>query len=466
MNEQHAWDLARWDAMETADRVRRREVSAAEVVEAAIVRAERARPLNAIVTATFDRARAEAGRGSTGAFGVVPSFIKDLTQVEGVRTTWGSAASGTFISKTTDDSAKAFARFGLISLGKSATPEFGLTGTTEPLAFGACHNPWDETRTPGGSSGGAAALVASGVVPIAHASDGGGSIRIPASCCGLVGLKVTRGRFDLEGSQVLPVRAIVHGVVTRSLRDTVTFWQALDRAQPAPNLPRLDDIARAPRRPLRIHFSTTSPASTPIDAEVRAALDQTARQCEALGHHVEQVEQIVTPADLEDFASLWAFLGFMQTRLAKVLLHRDFDPALLEPWSQQLAVHFAANKLQHLWRIRRLRQSDQGWLERMGKADVTLTPTIATLPPKLGYLRTDQNFELLRERVTSTLPFTAPFNASGAPALSLPLGRSREGLPIGMQFGSRHGSEALLLELGLQLEAAHPWPQLSPRFLG
>lgn len=463
MNEQQAWQLAPWDAVETADRVRRKEVSASDVIDAALIRLQRAERLNAVVTLTADRARAQASRGSTGPFGVVPTFIKDLHNLEGVRTTWGSAATGHFISPKSDDNVRAVESLGLVPLGKSAAPEFGLTGTTEPLTFGPCHNPWDETRSPGGSSGGAAALVASGVVPIAHASDGGGSIRIPAACCGLVGLKPSRGRLDLEGSGALPVRAIVHGVVSRTVRDTVAFWDGIERVR-FTDLPPIGGARLAPAKRLRIGFSAESPWGSPVDAEVKATLERTAKVCESLGHHVELRPSPFTRADLDDFASLWAFFGFMESRLGRFITHRNFDPTRLEPWTLALTAHFEATRVKHLVRIARMRRFDRVWPERLKPFDVFLTPTIATLPPKLGHLRTDVGFDEMVDRVGSTFPFTSLFNASGAPAVSLPLGQSATGVPIGVQVGGAWGSERLLLELAAELEGAMPWPKTARGF--
>src|SRR5215208_3677161 len=218
--------LASWDAVETATRVRNKDVTAAEVVDAAIARAEEAAHLGAIVTESYERARARARVPNVaGTLVGVPIFIKDLTHVHGVKTTWGSRGAGEYVSRRTDVVVRHLEGSGAVTLGKSATPEFGLTATTEPLGRAPCRNPWESTRSAGGSSGGSACLVAAGVVPLAHASDGGGSIRIPAACCGLVGLKPSRFRIDMEGSHLLPVNIATYGVLTRTVRDTVAFYE-------------------------------------------------------------------------------------------------------------------------------------------------------------------------------------------------------------------------------------------------
>ena len=461
MTETNAWELASWDSVETLKRLRSREVSASEVVEAAIVRVGNATSLNAIVTPSLEQARVDVLR-RTGPLAGLPTFTKDLVQVAGVRTTWGSAGAGHFISSKNDPSVNVLERLGLVSLGKSTTSEIGLTASTEPLAFGPTRNPWDLTRTTGGSSGGAGALVAAGIVPVAHAMDGGGSIRIPASCCGLVGLKVSRGRFDTEGSASLPVNVAVHGVVTRTVRDTIEFWRAYTASVPS-KLPPFGDVAPAPRKPLRISMVTTAPYGFPIDPEVLAAVDDVAKRLERLGHHVEPAPCPWSQDDLDDFLALWGFLGFVHQKLGRVLFHRGFDAAQLDPWTQALARHFTASKWDATKRLRRLRRFAQTFSERMASRDLFLLPTLALVPPLLGHLKPDVPFDQKLLRLAQAVPFTALVNAAGTPAISLPLGRTASGLPIGVQFAAAMGREQMLLELALQLEADAPWPLMAPR---
>lgn len=457
------WELAKWDAVETLEHVKRKEVSPAEVVQAAITRARDAAVLGAVVTPTFELALSAAAKRSQGALAGVPFFIKDLAQVAGVRTAWGSAAAGQYVSSRSDPTVKTFEAIGLISLGKSATPELGLTGTTEPLAFGPCRNPWRPTHSTGGSSGGAAALVAAGVVPIAHASDGGGSIRIPASCCGLVGLKATRGRFDMEGSKLLPVNVAVHGVVSRTVRDTVAFWEAVEKQRGARRLPPIGALSASPKKPLRIAGYFDSPMGQPVHPDARAAAERALKLCEQLGHKVELIPCPVDRQVTEDFLRLWGFLAFTQARAGRLLMHRGFDASKLEPWTLGFARYFTDSLPASLRAIRRLRGFKDTWAKLMERYDVILSPTLAQPPPAIGHLTTDQPFEVLLERIITYTPFAAPINAAGAPALSLPLGRSADGLPMGAQFAAAHGQERLLLELGRALEEASPWVQQAPQ---
>ncbi len=447
-----------WDAGETAERVRAKDVSAREGIDAAITRAERAGPLGAIVTESFERARRSAGE-ARGPLAGVPTFVKDLVHVEGVRIGWGTRAVGEVISRRSDPVVRLLDAMGLVSLGKSATPELGLTATTEPLCGPPCRNPWDRTRSAGGSSGGAAALVAAGVVPIAHASDGGGSIRIPASSTGLVGLKPTRGRLDMEGSHLLPVNIAVDGVVTRTVRDTIAFWSAVD----ALRRPRraVGPVAPEPRA-LRIAFFTDSPLGGPVSAEVREAVEDAAALCRELGHHVEPIACPVPASVVEDFVRYWSLIAWLQARFGRALVTPSFDRRRLEPWTQELAAWCGREPGAVLASVRRLRSFGQEHAVRLTEHDVVLCPVLAHPPPLLGHLATDVPFEVGKERIRDHCPFTGVFNATGVPALSLPLGRTAAGLPIGVQLVGGAFEEGLLLSLALQLERARPWPTSCP----
>jgi amidase len=456
-------ELAHWDAIETVQRLERRDVSVKEVVEAAVARAEAKRALGALVTPTFERAFELAkGIPPRGRFAGVPSAIKDLAQVKGVRTTFGSRGAATQPPAKSDPWVQAYEGLGFISLGKSATPELGLTATTEPLGFEPCRNPWDPERSTGGSSGGAAALVAAGVVPIAHASDGGGSIRIPAGACGVVGLKPTRGRFDMEGSNLLPINVAVHGVVSRTVRDTVAFWDALSTVAPRPKLHPVTPVGRAPARPLRVGFYVQTPKATPVAAEHVQAVKDTAKKLEVLGHHVEEIP---TPADeqfADDFTTYWSFVAWAQSRTMALLAQKGFQRLHLDPWTEGLARSFASARVAGLGAIMRLRSFPQRFLASFQRFDVLLSPTLAHLPPKLGHLAPHVEWGLQLSRLTEWVPFTQAYNVSGAPAISLPLSRSAEGLPISVQLGADRGNERTLLELATQLEGAFPWPKLAP----
>jgi amidase len=456
------WELASWDAVETADRVRRKDVTAAEVVEAALARAEDVAGLGAIVTSTADRAHAAASRGGDAALSGVPTAVKDLFEVEGVRTRWGTAASGEFVSRRSDPMVRALERIGLVSIGKSATPELGLTATTEPLALGPTRNPWAPDRSPGGSSGGAAALVAAGVVPIAHGSDGGGSIRIPASCCGLVGLKPSRGRLDMDGSNLLPVNVAVHGVVTRTVRDTVAFWNAIERDRKG-RLPPIGAVAPAPGRRLVLGVYVDSPIGTAVDPDVRAAVESAAALCAELGHDVRPIACPIPAQGVHDFLGLWYFLGWLQAGAGRVLVHRGFDGAALEPFTRGLAASFRKQRVATIRAMRRLRGFTRQYAETVAPYDALIGPTLAEPPAKLGHLATDQPLDEAIARLLAYTPYSGASNAAGAPAVSLPLGTTRDGLPIGVQLAGAHGSERVLLELAGELEMARPWKRMAPR---
>ena len=438
-----------WDAVETRARLARREVSPREVIDAAVARAEAAGDLGAIVTETFERARRESARAA-GPLAGVPTFVKDLADVAGVRIGWGTRAVGEVVSRRSSPTVRLLGAMGLVSLGKSATPELGMTATTEPLAHGPCRNPWDRERSAGGSSGGAAALVAAGVVPIAHASDGGGSIRIPASSCGLVGLKVTRGRLDMEASTLLPINLAVHGVVTRSVRDTVAFWQAVEALRPTRR------PIRTPRRPkrLRVGVFSDSPLGGAVSPDVRAAVERAARLCAELGHDVEQVRAPYSVEVIDDFVRYWALLAWLQDRGGRVLVHPSFDRARLEPWTRELSRWCEREPLPLARAVVRLRRFSQRF--RMAH-DVLVSPVVAHPPPRLGHLAPDLPFDVAMARIREHCPFTGIINALGTPAISLPLGRSAEGLPIGVQFAARAHEEATLLGLARDLEQAAPF---------
>lgn len=445
-----------WDAVETVARIRKGDVSAAEVLEATIERAQGAGALNAIVTETYARARARvaAGAPAGGVLAGLPTFLKDLSQLAGVATGWGSAGAARLVSKKSDPFVKRLERAGVIVIGKSATPELGMTATTEPLCRGATRNPWDPARSSGGSSGGAAALVAAGVVPLALASDGGGSIRIPAAICGLVGLKRTRGLLDAEGSSLLPVNVAVHGCVTRTVRDTIAFHRAMSG---------LGEVAAAPARALRLGLYVDAPTGTPVDPQMQAAVRDAGRACAAMGHEVIEIECPFPAQVIDDFLTYWGFLAWLQIKAARLMLHRSFDTTQIEPWTRGLAGSFTADRRRGLAAIRRLRRFPQAYAEVLTRYDVLVSPTVAAPAPPLGHLATDLPYETHYDRVRTFAAFTPLHNAAGAPAISLPLGRTTTGLPLGVQLAAAPGRDALLLELAQALEQAHPWPRTAPR---
>lgn len=452
------------DGVEIARRIRAREISAQEAIEAAIARAERVEPrLNAIAAPLFEGARRQAAAplAADGAFAGVPTFIKDTDPVEGSPMRFGSRGLPSTPSDKTSPYAKQFAFLGLINLGKSTTPELGLTGTTEALVYGPTHNPWRRGYSPGGSSGGAAALVAAGVVPLAHANDGGGSIRIPASCCGIVGLKPSRGRLaEVEGSHLLPINIIHQGMVSRSVRDTAAFYCAAERYYRNPKLPEIGLVTRPGRR-LRVGFFTELDEATPSHPDCTAAVIETAELLEELGHSVEHVAPPFDDSFHEDFFLFWASMAFAVTRFGTILIHPEFDRSKVEPFTVGLVDYFKRHAHRVPGALLRLARFPRRYAAGFEHHDVLMHPTVAMPPPEHGYIGPKVEFETALERLKWFIPFTPMQNVAGSPAISLPLGRSRDGLPLGVQLGGPLGGERTLLEVALELEQVSPWPTLA-----
>ena len=450
------------DGVEIAHRVRARELHPAEVVEAAIARAERVDPLlNAIAAPLFGAARRAAVREPVGDLGGVPTFIKDTEEVAGSSMMFGSRGMPRKVATKSSVCAEQFLSAGLIALGKTTTSEFGLTGTTEALLYGRTHNPWRLGFSPGGSSGGSAALVAAGVVPLAHGNDGGGSIRIPASCCGLVGLKPSRGRLaDMAHAELFPVRIVHQGMLSRTVRDTAAYYRAVEQRYRNPKLPEIGLVSRPGRR-LRIGFSTEIGEGAHAHPECVAATHDAARLCESLGHRVEETSPPFDDAFHQDFFLLWSMLAFGITRLGRHLVDPDFDSSQVEAFTEGLARFFQSNALGAPAAIWRLRRFARRYERRFEEFDVLMNPTVAMPPPEHGFLGPEVPFDTALERFKWFVPFTPVQNTSGGPAISLPLGQSKQGLPIGVQLAAPMGDERTLLELALELEAASPWPTLA-----
>jgi len=450
------------DAVETAARVRDGAVTASAAVGAAIARAEALDPkLNAIVTPTFDLARQAAAAKPAGPFAGVPTFVKDLTDVAGQPTGYGSRAFAQYVADSQPPFVDALFATGAVSLGKSATPEFGATATTEPLSDGPTRNPWNTDHSTGGSSGGAAALVAAGVVPIAHASDGGGSIRIPASCCGLVGLKPTRGRMPAHSNgETPPIELSVPGVLSRTVRDTAAFFAAMEAPRDGVSPMGLVEGPATTRR--KIAFFTASPAGTPVDPEVGETIEGAAELCADLGHDVEEVKTPFDAGASEDFLIYWA-AGVAQSvaqweeMAGRPATYTDFEPGTLS-----LVRHYEVHKALFEKAVHRLSTFGRIYDAAMADRDILLSPVLAAPPPPIGYLRTDIAFEIASERIAAYAPFTPFQNVAGAPAISLPLGMSAAGLPIGAHFAARPGADAILLQLAFEIEEAAPWAGRTP----
>lgn len=465
----------RWmDATEQAALVSSGQVKPAELVEAAIERIETIDPaLNAVIIRWFDEARdTAASELPDGPFRGVPFLIKDLfTECQGQLLTNGNKALKEAGARSTVDSTlvSRFRAAGLVPLGRTNSSEFGSMPTTEPLAWGATHNPWDLTRSPGGSSGGSAAAVAAGLVPFAHASDGGGSIRIPSSCCGLVGLKPSQGRITagpLRDESNLGVELCV----SRTVRDTATLLDAVRGpgigdtvTAPAPVRPYVDEIGADPGK-LRIGLFDGSALAAPDNV---AAARATAQLLESLGHHVE--EGFPAPVALQSwsqrFIALWTTnMGVNVAKTAELLGRElttdDFEPvnwALAQHGRQSTAVDYArALAATALFR----RAVQQWWADGF---DVLLTPTVAEPPLPLGTIANDPaNPMAPMMRGGQFVPFTPAFNTTGQPAISLPMHWTETGLPIGVQLVAAYGREDILLRVASQLEVAHPWNTRHP----
>ncbi|MGC8121064.1 amidase [Marinobacter sp. VGCF2001] len=456
--------MANGDATAIAARIRAGEVSAGEVTKAAIERAHLAEPvIRAVVTERYQAALAQSRQTGvfSGPFAGVPTFMKDNTDVEGLPTGHGSRAVPQKVAKRTSPFAAQMLTQGYNCLGKSALPEFGFNATTEPASGEPTRNPWNLNYSSGASSGGAAALVAAGVVPIAHANDGGGSIRIPAACCGLVGLKPTRGRLvDNDAARDLPVNIIADGVVTRTVRDTAGFLAHAESWYHNHKLPAVGDVHGHSGRQLRIGLVLDSINGHATDPETRQTVERTARHLEKLGHIIEPMNVPVASSFPEDFALYWAMLAFGVKARGKKLFHPEFDKRQVDGLTNGLDRLFR----KQFWRlpaaIWRLKRSWRDYQQQMRDYDAVLTPVLGQTTPPLGHLHPEVPFDTLFERLNRYANFTPLANATGAPAISLPMGQTHQQLPVSVQFMGHHGDERTLLEIAYLLEAHHPWPQL------
>jgi amidase len=455
--------LADHDAVELARMVREREVSPAELTAAAIARAERVDPsLHAIVHQAFDNARVAAERPLAGGFAGLPVFVKDTTDVLGAPTRHGSQAIGEHPAKADAAFTKLLAAQGMLVLGKTRLPELGFNATTEPQGGTPTRNPWNIEYSSGGSSGGSAALIAAGVVPLAHGNDGGGSLRIPAACCGLFALKPTRGRLPAnEAARQLPIDIVCDGVMTRSVRDTAHFYAQAERHFVARKLPPIGLVEGPSKTRLRVGMVLDSVEAAPTDAATRAAVLETAKHLESLGHTVSEValpdEARSLPAD---FSLYWAMIAFLGTRFGKLSISRDFDASRVDNLTRGLASFYKSRMLQTPGAMFRLARSPGIYARSLVDYDVMLSPVVGHTTPKLGHLSPEQAFEALFPRLLNYVCFTPLNNATGSPAMSVPLGETPDGLPIGVHFSGRHGDERTLLELAFELEQSRPFRRI------
>lgn len=457
-------ELARLDAVGAIEAIDHGELSVAEYAEASVRRARDLAPqLGAVAFERFDEALRDAAvqPHSRGGFGGIPTFIKDMVPVAGLPLTWGSAAlEGGPPQRHTRGVARDMERMGFTILGSSTMPEWGFVPSTEYPDRDPARNPWNPSRTVGGSSGGAAALVAAGVVPIAHAVDGGGSTRIPAACAGLVGLKPTLGRLRRHSDEAsLPVSVSVDGVVSRSVRDTALWYGEMERVFRPRSMRPMGEVTGPPSRRLRIGLLGAIPGVADLDAATAATLADTASLLEQLGHRVEPVAPPVHPEQFkEDFIDYFRFLVFAATRTARLSHGAHFRADRLTRFTIGMAASFRSAPHRLVGVARRLRRTRHQVAETHQKYDLLLSPTLSTVPPELGYLSTAVEYEPLLERIAAWMTFTPIANAAGTPSLTLPMGFDEEaGVPVGAMLSADYGDDALLLRAGLELEEARPW---------
>ncbi len=458
-------ELAFLPAVEQARLVRDGEVTSVELVELYLERIGRLDPqLNSFVTVRPDEALADARAADAAEAAVpfrgVPIAVKDLTATAGIRTTYSSRAYADYVPDFDTAVVRRLREAGFVILGKTNTPEFGTTAFTESELNGATRNPWNPERTPGGSSGGAAAALAAGLLPVAHGTDGGGSIRIPASCCGVFGLKPSRGRISpapftsLEGLST-------SGPLSRTVEDAAALLDVLAGYEPgdpwwapSPKRPFAEEVGAPPGR-LRVGMTSTPPVDTPVDPECVAALTSAAELFSELGHDVVEATPPWTEPDLG--------LTFIAVWQVGPALHPVDDLSQMTTLNRGLVesarVSSAADYARAVVRLQAIaRRTVAFWSE----FDVVLTPTLALPPVPIGWQEAVEGAieQLLRNTVFT--PFTAIANLTGLPAVSLPLHWSEEGLPIGVQAIGPPAGDALLLRLAAQIEEARPWADKRP----
>jgi amidase len=471
-------DLMLRPARELASMVRSGEVSSRELVETAYEAIGRLNgELNAFVTLCEERALAEAdavGAGDERPLAGVPIAIKDLIAItEGVRTTMGMAAMEDWVPDHDSALVRRLRGAGAIIVGKTNTPEMGILPVTEPDRFGPSRNPWDTSRTPGGSSGGSACAVAAGMVPIAHANDGGGSIRIPASCCGLVGLKPSRGRVSLAPDfNEFSGGIAIEGCVSRTVADTALVLDLLSGYEtgdpywaPEPATSFAAQAAREPGR-LRVALANSAPLEIPVHEHCAQAASDAGALLESLGHEVEEsAPDWNDPGYIGNFIKIWIAGTGEEIHTYGRLRGKELDLAKLEPLTAQMVeIASSVSSVDYLRALDYLRRLARRVVSFWDNYDVLVTPTLAQPPLLIGALRPAEGEPPIQMLQNSAgfVPLTPVFNVTGQPAISLPLSISPDGLPIGIQIVGRPADEGLLLSLATQLEAARPWADRRP----
>ena len=461
-------EYGNYDGIGLADLVRKKQVSAMELLDEAIVRTARVDPeINAVVVRHDDHARQQIDRGlPDGPFTGVPFLLKDLELLQGTRTTFGASIYKDNVADHSGTLAQRFLDAGLAIFGKTSSPEFGLMPTTESRLFGPTRNPWNPAHSSGGSSGGAAAAVAARILPVAHASDGGGSIRIPASASGVFGLKPTRARTPLGPDRGEGWGGFSCGhVVSISVRDSAAMLDAIQGPEtsspyvaPQPERPFLEEVGRDPGR-LRIAFTDKSPYGDAIDPEVAVATREIAALLAGLGHHVEERAPVLAA----DPATVMTTIVSANTALTVRLAEQGFGRAMTKNDFEVLTLAMAHNAQKTTATDYVAAQLSAFQISRtlatfFESCDVFLCPTLCSPPVRIGELNTmSEDLSHISVILRRYIPATAMFNMSGQPAMSVPLAWNAAGLPLGMMFSARFGDEATLFRLAAQLEQARPW---------
>ncbi|MEW6207476.1 MAG: amidase [Acidobacteriota bacterium] len=465
----------RYDAMGLAQLVAKRQITPLELLNAVRQRVESLNPkLNAFCNLFFDRAEAEIKQGlPDGPFRGVPFALKDLGQhLAGAVTSSGSRVFKNYAPDFDSTLVTRYKKAGLVIFGKTATPEFGLTTTTESVLFGNTRNPWNAERIAGGSSGGAGAAVAARIIPAAHGSDGGGSIRIPASCCGVFGIKPTRGRVPMGPAQFEGWNGLSHHhVLTLSVRDSAALLDATAGAElgspffsPPPERPFLKEVGANPGR-LRIALVLATPTSTPLDSECRRAAMEAAKLCESLGHTVEEAALPTGGAQVRESlitiinVSIARLLEDAAKTLGRAVSEQDVEPVTWATYQAGLRTNVVA----YSRAIANCHQIGLAVARFQQKYDVILSPTLGKPPVKLGVLSlSPESIQSYAREIGEFSPYTALYNITGQPSMSVPLHWTADGLPVGVMFSARFGDDAMLFRLAAQLEAARPWAGRKP----
>jgi len=454
--------LGEHDAVGLAAEIRAGRVSRREVVDAAIDRTRRLDGLLAgLASERFTAARGEAAQAHAGFFAGQPTFVKDNSDLAGLPTQQGTRAFVAHPARKDGDFARLLGLVGTTPIGKTRLSEYGFSASAEFVEDPPVRNPWHTGHTSGASSAGSAAFVAAGAVPMAHANDGGGSIRIPAACNGLVGLKPTRGRVPSDKvHREMPVRIVHDGVVTRSVRDTAAFLRESERVYRDLKLPPVGDVTGPGHARLRVGLVLDSIGGRETDEETLRTVLETGRLLEKLGHQVEEVDAPVPEVFADDFLNYWSTLALFLSATGRHTFNRTYDRSRNDNLTKGLARRAVRNSWRLPLSIARLRLSEKVSTVFYRDHDVVLTPTLARVTPELGWLDPGQSYETLIGRLLEWVAFTPLQNATGDPAISVPMGMSERGLPIGVQLAAGQGHDRRLLEMAYELEEARPFARI------